>query len=61
MFLHSIFPNPTIGLPIAFIGGLGFALMYMKYPSLLLIIISHSIINFFVVLYGFFVIPGVTY
>ncbi|MCX6757737.1 MAG: type II CAAX endopeptidase family protein [Candidatus Nomurabacteria bacterium] len=61
MFLHSIFPNPMIGLPLAFIGGLGFAIMYMRYPSLLLIIISHSIINFAVVLYGFFVIPGVTY
>jgi membrane protease YdiL (CAAX protease family) len=61
MFLHSIFPNPLFGLPIAFVGGIGFALMYMRYPSLLLIIISHSIINFFVVFYGFFVIPGVTY
>ncbi|MCX6753095.1 MAG: type II CAAX endopeptidase family protein [Candidatus Nomurabacteria bacterium] len=61
MFLHSIFPNTIIGLPLAFIGGLGFAIMYMKYPSLILIILSHSLINFFVVLYGFFVIPGVTY
>ncbi|MCX6755520.1 MAG: lysostaphin resistance A-like protein [Candidatus Nomurabacteria bacterium] len=61
MFLHSIFPNPLIGLPLAFVGGLGFAIMYMRYPSLPLIIISHSIINFAVVLYGFFVIPGVTY
>lgn len=60
-FLHILFPNPLLGLPLAFIGGIGFALMYMKYPSLLLIIISHSTINFFVVLYGFFVIPGVTY
>jgi membrane protease YdiL (CAAX protease family) len=61
MFLHVIFPNPMIGLPIAFIGGIGFAVMYMKYPSLPLIIISHALINFFVVLYGFFVVPGVTY
>lgn len=61
MFLHVIFPNPMIGLPIAFIGGIGFAVMYMKYPSLPLIIVSHALINFFVVLYGFFVIPGVTY
>jgi membrane protease YdiL (CAAX protease family) len=60
-FLHIIFPNPMIGLPIAFIGGIGFAVMYMKYPSLPLIIVSHALINFFVVLYGFFVIPGVTY
>ena len=60
-YLHTIFPNPIVVLPMAFVGGLGFAIMYMKYPSLPLIIISHSIINFFAVLYGFFVIPGVTY
>jgi membrane protease YdiL (CAAX protease family) len=61
MFLHVIFPNPLIGLPLAFIGGVGFALMYMRYPSLPLIIVSHALINFFVVLYGFFVVPGLTY
>jgi membrane protease YdiL (CAAX protease family) len=61
MFLHVIFPNPMIGLPIAFIGGIGFAVMYLRYPSLPLIILSHALINFFVVLYGFFVVPGVTY
>ena len=60
-FLHIIFPSPLLGLPLAFVGGIGFALMYMRYPSLILIIISHSIINFCVVLFGFFVIPGVTY
>lgn len=59
--LHTIFPNVYINLPVAFIGGIGFALMYMRFPNLILIIISHSILNFFAVLYGFFVIPGVTY
>jgi membrane protease YdiL (CAAX protease family) len=61
MFLHIIFPHPAVGLPLAFIGGIGFAAMYMKYPSLPLIIVSHALINFFVVLYGFFVVPGLTY
>lgn len=60
-FLHSIFPNPIIGLPLAFIGGIGFAYMYTRYPSLILIILCHAVINFLVVLYGFFAIPGVTY
>lgn len=59
--LHTIFPNPMIGLPVAFFGGIGFAWMYIKYPSLPLIIASHAVLNFCVVLYGFFVIPGVTY
>ncbi len=60
-FLHAIFPDPLISLPVAFVGGIGFAAMYMKYPSLPLIILCHALLNFFVVLYGFFVIPGVTY
>ncbi len=60
-FLHVIFPNQLVGLPLAFMGGLGFSIMYLIFPSLPLIIISHSVLNFAVVLYGFFVIPGITY
>lgn len=59
--LHTIFPNMIVGLPVAFVGGLGFALMYMKYPNLPLVVLSHSILNFCAVLYGFFVVPGITY
>ena len=54
-YMHSIFANPQINLPLAFVGGLGFAIMYLKYPNLLLIIISHSVLNFFAVLFGFFI------
>lgn len=60
-FLHVIFPNLLTNLPIALLGGIGFTAMYMRYPSLPLIVISHAILNFLAVLYGFFVIPGVTY
>lgn len=60
-FLHIIYPNPFIGLSVAFLGGIGFAVMYINYPSLSLIILSHSVLNFVAVLYGFFVIPGITY
>jgi membrane protease YdiL (CAAX protease family) len=60
-FLHIIFPNPMIGLPLAFTGGMGFAIMYLYYPSLPLVVLSHAALNFCVVLYGFFVIPGATY
>lgn len=59
-FLHTIFPNPMIGLPVAFVGGVGFAIMYLRYPSLPLIVISHAALNFCAVLYGFFIVPGVT-
>lgn len=57
-FLHSIFPPYFINLPLAFIGGITFSILYMKYPNLLLIVISHSILNFVAVLFGFFTIPG---
>jgi membrane protease YdiL (CAAX protease family) len=60
-FLHSIFPNYLINLPLAFIGGIGLALIYRRYPNLILIVICHAVLNFFAVLYGFFMIPGVTY
>jgi membrane protease YdiL (CAAX protease family) len=59
--LHTIFPNLLLNLPLALIGGLGFSIMYIKYPNLPLMILSHSILNFVAVLYGFFIIPGVTY
>ena len=59
--LHTIFPDMAVSLSVAFVAGVGFSIMYMKYPSLPLIIISHSILNFVAVLFGLFVIPGVTY
>ena len=60
-YLHFIFPNPLLSLPVAFFAGLGFSIMYIRFPSLPLIIIAHSILNFFAVWYGFFVVPGLTY
>jgi membrane protease YdiL (CAAX protease family) len=55
-YMHAIFPNPQINLPLAFVGGLGFAAIYMKYPNLFLIILSHSVLNFCAILFGFFTI-----
>jgi membrane protease YdiL (CAAX protease family) len=60
-YLHTIFPNPLLALPLAFVGGVAFAVMYLKYPSLPLVIASHAVLNFVAVLYGFFVVPGITY
>lgn len=55
-FLHIIYPNKLTMLPLAFVGGLFFSYIYSKYPNLILISISHSILNFTAVLYGFFVL-----
>ncbi|MES2416126.1 MAG: CPBP family intramembrane glutamic endopeptidase [Patescibacteria group bacterium] len=54
--LHIIYPIPQVMLPLAFIGGLAFTVIYMKYPNLFLISLTHSVLNFVAVLHGFFVI-----
>jgi membrane protease YdiL (CAAX protease family) len=52
-FLHIIFPNLTLILPLLFTAGVVFALMYKRYPNLLLISLAHSAVNFTAVLYCF--------
>lgn len=54
--IHIIYPNLGVGLPLAFISGIFFAWLYLKYPNFLLISISHAILNITAVLLGFFAI-----
>jgi membrane protease YdiL (CAAX protease family) len=54
--IHIIFPNLGIGLPIAFVSGIFFAWLYIKYPNLVLISLVHSVLNIIAVLLGFFVV-----
>ncbi len=53
-FLHIIYGEPFITLPLALVAGVGFSFMYYKYPNLWMIALSHSILNFVAVLYSFF-------
>ena len=53
-FLHVIYPTPGIMLPVAFFSGLGLSVMYRYYPNLILISLSHAVLNFIAVLHGFF-------
>jgi membrane protease YdiL (CAAX protease family) len=55
-FLHIIYPNMAVVLPLIFVSGLLFAWLYLKYPNLVLISISHSILNILAMLLGFFLI-----
>ena len=55
--MHVIYPALIVGLPVAFVGGLFFAMLYHKYPNLLLVSISHCVLNFALVYFGLFVIP----
>jgi len=55
-FMHVIYLNSTFVLPFTFIAGVGFAWMYYQYKNLVLISISHTILNFVAVALGFFVI-----
>ncbi len=54
--LHIIFPNLGIGLPLAFVSGIFFAWLYIKYPNLVLVSLTHSVLNLVAVLLGFFVV-----
>ncbi len=55
-FMHVIYLNSVFVLPMTFIAGVGFAWMYYKYKNLILISVSHSILNFIGVALGFFVV-----
>ena len=53
-FIHVIYPSLGIILPLVFISGILFAWLYLKYPNLILVSISHSILNVTAILLGFF-------
>lgn len=55
-FMHVIYLNSVFVLPMTFIAGIGFAWMYFKYKNLILISISHTILNFVAMILGFFII-----
>jgi membrane protease YdiL (CAAX protease family) len=55
-FIHVIYLNATFVLPMTFIAGIGFAWMYYQYKNLVLISISHTILNFVAMILGFFII-----
>ena len=57
-FLHIIYPDARVNLPLAFVGGIAFSMMYLRYPNLILISIAHAVFNFTAILYGFFVVPN---
>lgn len=55
-FMHVIYLNYMFILPMTFIAGVAFAWMYYKYKNLILISISHTVLNFVAMILGFFVI-----
>jgi len=52
--LHIIYPEKSVILPLTFIAGLVFALLYYYFPNLLLAAASHSVLNFSAVVFSFF-------
>lgn len=52
--MHLIYFNKKSILLLLFCSGLVFAYLYLNYPNLILISISHSILNYFAVMFGFF-------
>lgn len=55
-FMHVIYTHSIFVLPVTFIGGIGFAWIYDRYPNLILISASHTILNFVAMILGFFVL-----
>lgn len=53
--IHIIYLNITLTLPLTFVAGLGFAWIYYKYKNLILISVSHIILNFVAMILGYFV------
>ena len=54
--LHVIYGEPLLVLPVTFVGGLGFALLYREYPNLWLATASHAVLNFIGVFCNYFII-----
>ena len=52
--VHLIFPDALLFLPLGLVSGIAFAALYYYYPNLILISISHSILNFFALYFCFF-------
>jgi uncharacterized protein len=52
--MHMIYSNNLASLLIVFLGGVYFATIYNLYPNLILISISHAVLNYIVVLYNFY-------
>lgn len=55
-FMHVIYLNSMFVLPMTFIAGIAFGWMYYKYKNLILISVSHTILNFVAMVLGFFII-----
>ena len=53
-FMHIIYFNNEISLILLFFSGMFFAYLYLNYSNLILISISHSILNYIAVMFGFF-------
>lgn len=53
-FLHIIFENLIIVLPLTFLGGLLFATAYQRHPNLILVSAAHIVLNAVAIWYRFF-------
>jgi membrane protease YdiL (CAAX protease family) len=54
--IHVIYVNAIFILPLTFMAGIAFVLIYLYKPNIVLISISHTILNFVAMILGFFVV-----
>jgi membrane protease YdiL (CAAX protease family) len=57
MLVHIMFKEIVLAMSLSLAAGLMFAGVYYFYPNLILVSVSHMILNFFAVYYGFFLVP----
>lgn len=53
-FMHIIYFNKKSIIILLFLSGIVFAYLYLNYPNLIIISISHSILNYVAVMFGYF-------
>ncbi len=52
-FMHIIYSDNFKIILILFLGGIAFTAIYIYFPSLMLISVSHMVLNFLIVIYGY--------
>ncbi|MEK6825410.1 MAG: CPBP family glutamic-type intramembrane protease [Nanoarchaeota archaeon] len=57
ILIHLIYEDFLEGLPLLILAGVGFSFLFLLYQNLFVATLSHAILNFIAVLYGFFSKP----
>ncbi|MDO8628683.1 MAG: hypothetical protein Q7R56_02930 [Nanoarchaeota archaeon] len=57
LFMHTIFNSFKEGIPLLIVAGIVYSSFYLIYQNIIIATLSHAVLNFISVLYGFFIDP----